>query len=114
MDYPVPVKHQKTPLCYLIIFLISLLIFSGQGDLVDDGVQLEVGVLPDAPGLVLGGAASCHGPRRREGQQAARVRPRPGRLDEGQDSGGGQQKKDCLMDDEERRGKCPRQPAAQF
>ena len=62
----------------------------------DDGVQLEVGVFPNAPGLVPGGAAGRHGPRRREGQQAARVRPRPRRLDESQDASGGQQKKDRL------------------
>ena len=66
----------------------------------DDGVQLEVGVLPNAPGLVPGGAAGRHGPRRREGQQAARVRPRPRRLDESQDAGGGQQKKDRLKKEE--------------
>ena len=72
---------------------------SGRRDIVDDGVQPEVGVLPDAPGLVPRRPARRHGPRRREGQQAAGLRPRPRRLDQGQDSGRGQQKKDRMKSD---------------
>ena len=76
--------------------LFPPLIHSGRRDIVDDGVQPEVGVLPDAPGLVPRRPARRHGPRRREGQQAAGLRPRPRRLDQGQDAGRGQQKKDRM------------------
>ena len=86
-------SQEKIPPFFSVIHGLTS---SGPRDLVDDGVQLEVGVLPDAPGLVPGGAARRHGPRRREGQQAARVGTRTGRLDESQDAGGGQQKEDCL------------------
>ena len=74
--------------------------FAGRGDIVDDGVQPEVGVLPDAPGLVPRRPARRHGPRRREGQQAAGLRPRTRRLDQGQDAGRGQQKKDRMKRDD--------------